>query len=475
MRPLQLSEIIAECYGLEGLYDDLAIFLVKCFERVVELPASGFSVIVSPIYPLTFYYCKTYSTKMGQKKEDLLTKRPYREVLIFIIPSVILLTVLAIGFVIEGSQQFSLLAQAFLHGKLNFLSPIGGAGQDPILWHGKIYWGEGLFPALLLVPFVGLFHLFHLFFYQGYIKWVLVFGVLFFVFRLARVLSYSKEDSLILAFGFTLGSVFIGIASVSSSWWFAQVLTTFLLFWSLYEFFVRKHRNWWVIGIVCALLLMTRVTAALIFIFFFLELWHEYSKKTEKIQKLIQLSLPLVVAICILGLYNFLRFHNPLNGGYADQLLPASAVISRSYGIFSLVHLPTNLYYAILGTPVPVLRNSNSWTLTFPYIRNNIFGMSIFITSPYLLYLFTNKWSSFDSRARHLLYAAVASALLVFSFYGLGLVQFGYRYSLDFLPELFLLFMILYHRRHSQLSFGMKTLLLGSGIINFYLLWAFIL
>ena len=101
--------------------------------------------------------------------------------------------------------------------------------------------------------------------------------------------------------------------------------------------------------------------------------------------------------------------------------------------------------------------------------------MSIFITSPYLLWLFTNKWSSFDARARRLLIAVALSALLVLSYFGIGLLQFGYRYSLDFLPELFLLFMIMYRKKHSRLSRGMRMLLLGSGIFNFYLLMHFIL
>jgi hypothetical protein len=379
------------------------------------------------------------------------------------------------NFVLEGSQQFSLMAKAFLHGQLNFLTPIGRLGQDPIFYHGKIYWGDGPFPALLLTPFVGLFSIFHRFYFQGYLGWVLILGVVFFVFKLARSLSYSKEDSFILTLGFTLGSVFIGVASVSSSWFFAQVLTTLLLFWGFYEFYTRKHKRWWLYGVICALILMTRITAAPVFVFFGLELLYLNQSARQKLKKFVQLSLPIVVAVILLGLYNFLRFHNPFNGGYSHQLLYPDAIESRSSGMFSLEHIPTNFYSAILRAPDPVLRDSTSWTLKFPYIENNIYGMSIFITSPYLLSLFSHKWSSFDRRSRHLLIAALASALFVFSYFGIGLLQFGYRYSLDFLPELFLLFMIMYRKNHSRLSTGMKILLLGSGVFNFYLLLHFIL
>ena len=216
-----------------------------------------------------------------RKKQRVLLSSPFREILIFSVPLIILTWLLVMSFVLEGSQQFSLLAQAFLHGQLNFRSSIGGSGQDPILWHGKIYWGEGPFPAVLLMPLVGFFSIFHRFYFQGYLDWILILGVLFFVFKLARSLAYSKEDSLVLALGFALGSVFIGVASVSSSWFFAQVLTTFLLFWSLYEYYARKHKRWWLIGVLCGLILMTRATASPVFIFFFLELWYIRSSQNR--------------------------------------------------------------------------------------------------------------------------------------------------------------------------------------------------
>ncbi len=407
-------------------------------------------------------------------KQRFIIPNSYRYLAIYVIPCILLSVVIGIGFAREGSQQFSELALAFLHGHLYFLKSIGGAGQDPVLWHGKIYWDEGPFPAVLLMPFVGIFSVFHLFFYQGYLKWALVLGVCYFIYKLARHLSYSKEDSTILTFGFVLGSVFIGVASVSSGWLFAQVVTTFLLFWSFYEFYGRKR--WWLIGIICGLVFLTRATASPISIFFLLELWQTVRKlhRTKKVKTLAQLCLPIVAAICFVGVYNYARFKSPLNGGYSYQLLHSASAESRSLGVFSLIHIPTNLYSALLRGPLPVLRDSTSWTLKFPYIKNNNYGMSIFITSPYFIYLFTKKWSLASAQCWHLIAALLVSCLLVFSYYGIGAQQFGYRYALDFLPSLFLLFMIQYRQTNTVVSRGMKFLLLGSGIFNFFLLWTFI-
>jgi hypothetical protein len=319
---------------------------------------------------------------------------------------------------------------------------------------------------------VALFSLFHVFFYQGYIKFFLFLGILYFVYKLARILSYSTEDSRILTFGFTLGSVFIGVAGVSSSWFFAQMVTTFLILWGLYEYYTNKR--WWLLGIISGLIVMTRPTAAPLVLFFALELWQQRAKLSSKLKKLIALGLPILIALLLIGGYNYVRFQNPLSDGNNYQVLHEASAESRSYGIFNPIHIPTNFYSAFLSAPNPVQKTSGSWILKFPYLQNNEFGMSLFFTSPYLLYLFTKKWSSFNKQARNLLVAAGVSCLLVLSYFGIGLDQFGYRYSLDYFPEIFLLFMLVYHSQRSELSRGMKFVLLASGFANFYLMWTFI-
>lgn len=394
-----------------------------------------------------------------------------RRIATFLIPFAIFAFVLGVGFGIEGSQQFSELAQGFLHGHPYFLHSIGGEGQDPVFYDGHIFWSEGPFPAVLLMPFVALFSLFHVFFYQGYLKWFLVLGVFYFVFKIAQKLKYSREDSLVLGFGFVLGTVFIGVASVSSGWLYAQVVAAFLLLWSLYEYYHR--RRWWLIGVVCGLTFLTRATAAPIVIFYLLEVW-QGTTLGQRHKQIVLLCMPLVVAIALQSLYNALRFHSPFNGGYNYQLLGPAPAASRALGVFSPIHIPSNLYALLLSAPDTVVRSTNSWTLSYPYIASNPDGLSIFITSPYLLYLLGQKWSSFTKTTRNLLIAAAISCLGVLCFYGLGRDQLGYRYSLDFLPEIFVVLMVVYRRSHARLTNGMKFLLLGVSVLNFYLLLSYI-
>ena len=409
---------------------------------------------------------------VSQKTTPLFKSQHFRYIFIFSVPLIFLLYVIIFSIVSGGGQQFSDLAQAFVHGHLNFLHPIGGLGQDPVLYHGRIYWDEGPFPGVVLMPFVASLDLFNHHFYQGYLQWILIIGILFFIYRLARILSYSLEDSLLLSSGFVLGSVFIGVASISSSWFFAQVLTTFLIFWSLYEFYT--HKRWWLMGVICGMIVLTRATAAPIIIFFALELLGNNREKIHRTTKLLALFLPALAGVIIQGIYNFIRFHSPFNGGFEYQLISNDSAQARAMGIFSIKHLPTNLISLLFRGPIPVVKDTTSWSLKFPYIDNNPYGMSIFFTSPYLLSIFTNKWSTFDKQIKHLLVAIAVSGILVLCYYGIGLDQFGYRYALDFMPPLYLLFMIMYKKSHDHITLGMRLLIIGSGILNFWLLCTFI-
>jgi hypothetical protein len=385
---------------------------------------------------------------------------------IILLMSLVMLMVLILNVKLQSSQQYSDLAQSFLHGHLYFLHSIGGVGQDPVYFHGRTYWSEGVFPAIVLMPFVAIFSIFHTFFLQNYICWFLVLIIWFLVYKLAGFIGYKKQDSVLLAFAFTLASAFMGIAAISSSWYVAQSITTLLLFWSLYEYFRPGGTRWWLIGLICGMILLTRPTAAPIVIFFLLE---ALNGKKNHLKKHIQLLAPIAIAIVLTGLYNTLRFKSPFNGGYTAQVLGANSIASEKEGLFSLVHVPTNLYSLVLGTPVPVLRNNVTWTLKFPYIKNNVYGMSMFITSPYYLYLLMRKPKNFNKQTIHLLSAALVSGIFILTYFGIGVFQFGCRYSLDFLPELFMVFMIIYKKNNTQLSTGMKFLFLASSLFNIYI------
>ena len=150
---------------------------------------------------------------------------------------------------------------------------------------------------------------------------------------------------------------------------------------------------------------------------------------------MLELFTPISVAVILLFSYNFIRFGNIFEQGYSMQTVPDHAVKAREYGIISSVHIPGNLFYFLLAMPLPVFKDNLSHVLKFPYIEMNHWGMSIFVTSPIFLYLFNLSYK--DKLSRLLIITTIIIAVPIFLYYGIGYRQFGYRYSLDFLPLLF--------------------------------------
>ncbi|KKR29409.1 MAG: hypothetical protein UT61_C0031G0012, partial [Candidatus Woesebacteria bacterium GW2011_GWA1_39_8] len=158
-------------------------------------------------------------------------------------------------------QAFVYLAKSFLAGKTYFLTSPGG-WADSALFMGHYYWPLGPFPAVVMIPFVYLFGLAGANFYQGHLQFILVFGVIFLVSKLVAKFFKNSLDIIFLTFAFGFSSAFLGLALRPSSWFFSQVIATFLLTLFLYEFLDKKR--YWFLGIISALLFLTRITTALV-------------------------------------------------------------------------------------------------------------------------------------------------------------------------------------------------------------------
>jgi hypothetical protein len=372
--------------------------------------------------------------------------------------------VVCVNLTVSEDQQFSHLAESFLSGKTYFLAP-PASGHDTAVFQGKYYWPLGPFPAVLLSPLVFLFRSFNVFFFQSYLQIFLVFGVFYLLFKIARRIGYSSDDAGYLACAYCFASAFLGVAIYSGSWYFAQVVAVFLLVLALLEFVGKKRL--WVIGTLMALTVLTRVTAGLNILFFVMVAAVEDSALRRKISSIFALSFPVLLALFALALYNDARLGNWLEQGYSLQILSGAAARARAYGVVSLSHVPGNIFYFLFAGPLPVTLDNVSQVLKFPYLRANPWGMSLFITSPYFLYLFCVKYNDLNSKLLLVSIAVVAGC--VFTYYGIGNVQFGYRYSLDFLPFLFFLLIRNYRNDHQQLSENFKRIILITAVTNTYL------
>lgn len=385
------------------------------------------------------------------------------------ISAVSLILVFVFGSLANSNQEFVNLAQAFLDGRTYLSVCPNNSCLDFSLMGGRYYWPLGPLPAVILMPFVYFSHFFNFFFYQNYLNFLLVLLIFGLIFRIGRRLGYSSEDSYYWSFAFCFATAFIAIAFIPSSWYLSHTIATLLLFVLIY-IYLRGKANLWLLSLISGLLLMTRITAGLSAIIFVLYI--VFQRLVEKIDyrqrlKTIFSITPLLCCLIIIFAYNYVRFGTLFESGYSFQLTSDFFLKARSYGLYNLIHLPGNLYYALLSGPLPVFQDNLSHVLKFPFIQANTWGMSIFITSPYLLYLFFIDYK--DQISKVLLAISVLTALTIFSYFGIGWWQFGYRYSLDFLPFLFFLLMRNYPKRSSGLSSGFKLTIFASALFNFYL------
>lgn len=366
-------------------------------------------------------------------------------------------------------QQYSLLAESFIRGRLYFLSSLGLI-EDAAFWKGQFYWPLGPLPSVVLVPFVFFLSLFNIFFYQGYMQFVLNGWIFYFAYKLAIKLGWKTSDAFFLAFGFMFASVYQMLSIMSWSWYFVQVLCTLILFLIIYEYIDK--RRMFIIGIYIGLLFLSRFTAGLGAIAFVSTL--VLSSKSDKAKNLFIVAVPVFASGIILLTYNYLRFGNIWQNGYdlTNNLITNASQRYEllNHGLFKLSNIPTNFYYYFIKTLDPVLIGvaslfGNTHFLEFPYITLKYPGTSFFVVSPLFLYLFKTSLKS------KLAVASLCSVLVVLpiflSYYWPGWRQVGPRYLVDILPFLYIL--LLNSFKKMTLGTFPKILVLVSSIINFYL------
>ncbi len=363
-----------------------------------------------------------------------------------------------------SEQHFSLLAASFLRGKFYFLDKLPAFG-DTILHNGLYFWPLGPFPAVLLMPGQFIFKMFGHFFYQGYLNIFLGILIFILIYRISRRLGYSEINSLYLGYGFCLSSVLLGTLLQPSSWYFAQTVAVFLLTLAIYEYWHKKR--YLLLGWLMGLVLLTRLTAGFGIIFFILDIFFSSGNTRAKIKNFLQLLSPVAAMIMLLCLYNYFRFGNFLEQGYNLQILGSAALANRGYGLFSIAHIPGNLFYSLINLPLPVFKDALAKVLAWPYLKADPWGMSMFLTSPYLFYLFFLKYK--DKLSKFLWITVICVALPIYLYYGIGYRQFGYRYALDFMPWLFLLLIKNYKEQIGDLSVFFKAVIIVSSITNLFL------
>ena len=359
-------------------------------------------------------------------------------------------------------QHFVQLAKSFISGRLYFseIPHITNGYADTSYLNGKYYWPLGVFSSIILVPFVSVFGPF---FRQGYIA--LPFTVLNFIYLslIFNKISGRRLSSFFLSFAYIFSSAYIMVGSFPFSWYFAHVVVSTCLIFSVYFTLVKPRP--FLSGLFFSFSFLTRISTSL-GIIFFLFYYYIFEKKIF-IKRVIRFVIPVFIGISIFFWYNYARFGDILETGYRYQIMGIPEVVaSRDIGMWSIKHIPTNLYLFILKTPV-IIRSEGSKIIRG--IRPSHWGMSFIFPSPVLLLLL---FSDFRKKLNLIsLLSALSIAVFLFGSYGLGAYQYGYRFSLDF--QLFLFLIIADNFKKKEIDVLTVLLILSSFLFNLYMIIAF--
>lgn len=356
---------------------------------------------------------------------------------IYFVPLLIFLCSVMLGYLIfkqtsyEIDKHFSLQALAFIKNDL-FLDPINLPRGDIADFKAKQFLFYGPMPSIMLVPAI---YIWGKNFPQITLSIISLIIIYVSITALAKKLLGRLIDAIWIANFFVFGTVlyFTGLVNISA--FIVQTVATMFLVLALLEYFTL--RRWIILGILVASAGLTRINLYLSAIFFLLEILRLRKKIPLKLS-VASFILPIILSILLLGAYNYRRFHSVIETGYQYNISLQNWPLASQlkYGLFNIQYVPTNLYSMLGRLPVPILEAGDGFILKYPYFKADGWGMAIWVTSPLFFYLIRLRKEKYTPAAVLTILALAIPSLLYF---GIGFSQFGYRYSLDFLPFLLLI------------------------------------
>lgn len=334
------------------------------------------------------------------------------------------------------------LAYSFGKGHCDLVGDVPGH-HDIFEIQNKRYTAFSPFPILILAPLVKIFGQ-----NTNQVLVSMVIGALnpVILFFILRKIKLSLKTVILAVTAFSFGTLNWYSSVIGTSWFFSHSIAVFSLLLAL--LFLLKRRLF-ISGLFFGFAVASRypILVALPAMLWLVKSF--YPKKSS--------YFVLFVLGCLPGLilplwYNFCRFGNIFETGYYYANLAYTA--GKLSPQFSLFYLPRNL--AIF------LFKGFDFITRFPFLKPDPQGLSIFFTSPFLLFAFK------ASGVKKLIYpfwlAIFSISLVVFSYFLTGWFQFGYRFLLDFLP--FLIILVAFGMEKHKSSLGKLFLVVISIIFN---------
>lgn len=345
-------------------------------------------------------------------------------------------------------RHFVYMADAFLDGRTH-MEQVPTYYHDIITFRGRTYAPFPPLPALVLMPAVAVAGLQT---DQGRIGQMLAaLAAAVFATALAR-LGIPRPVRLFTVGALAFGSVLWPAAAIGTSWFFAQevvVLATAFIVWEL-----AGAARPGVLAAALAAAWLTRLT--LLPAVPILGAWvYARHRRPQAVAGYLA-----VTAAGLMGymLYNVARFGDPLQSGYGLlSLATANLETIAASGFFNLRYIPDHLYGIFVRAPELIPR--------FPYLKPSPWGMALLFTSPLVLRL------AFPARRppwRWWALLILSVVLPLLTFFSVGWVQFGYRYSLDWWVFLLVPLAFALGDRPGRVDYVLLALSVGMNALGVY-------
>lgn len=284
-------------------------------------------------------------------------------------------------------------------------------------------------PAALLVPVVAAFGINTL----DALIWTLLAGLapmlLFLVLRSLRERGRSGRslrDDLLLTALFAFGSVYYFVAVQGSVWFAAHVVAS--IFVLVYLWAVLGLRRPGLAGLALGLAFLCRPATLLLGALFLVDVVGARRREGRPVlPALIPFAFAVSVPILVAMWHNAVRFDDAFEFGHRFLQVRWRSRI-ETWGLFSTHYLPRNLTVFFLSLPWLIEQS--------PFIRISRHGLALWFTTPNLFWAWPK---TVDTTIVGLGVSVVITAACTLLYQNTGWVQFGYRFSLDYLPLLFVL------------------------------------
>jgi hypothetical protein len=338
------------------------------------------------------------------------------------------------GMASKGTESLHVhQAQALLNGRLDI--PDSAAEMHDVVRYGNQYYVIfPPFPAILLTPFVALFGA-----RETNVVLLAILLSLLNAFVLKRILSRFATDPSVVPWvltAFFFGTAYWMCVCFSGGvWYFAHVVAVTCLLLSIDEA-LGKGRGY-LAGAYIAFAFLTRQCTIVTAVFVLALLWRHPGKTTPRARWACAggLALSLGAGLALYLMYNWARFGNALETGYAFLDLQSFLYWrAEKYGLFHLVYVPFNFIHMFLeGFHIEFAGREN-----LRLVGMDEFGTSLTAASPFIFIALRAKGDRFLMAAAWCSILVILGQLLMY--YNNGFVQVnGQRFALDFLPILILL------------------------------------